>query len=119
MGLQEMGWREAALIWLRVRAFVNAVMHLRVRENAGKFLTSRGNVSVFMELVQYSSLHGFWPVEELEELPGGPTVCHEVARGGCFLACNFSVTRKTVLTGGEEDWTKHFCALVTRSQPII
>jgi hypothetical protein len=101
MGLQEMGWREAALIWLRVWAFVNAVMHLRVRENAGKFLTSRGNIIVFMELVYYSSLHCFWPLEELAELPEGPTVCHEVARGGCLLACNFSVTRKTVLIEAE------------------
>jgi hypothetical protein len=40
-------------------------------------------------------------VEELAELAEGPTVCREVARGGCLLAWNFSVTRLTVLTQGE------------------
>jgi hypothetical protein len=30
-------------------------------------------------------VHGFWPVQELANLAEGPTVCREVARGGCLL----------------------------------
>jgi len=49
----------------------------------------------------YSAVHGFWPVEELAELAGGPTACGEMARGGCLCAWNFSVTRSPVLTEAE------------------
>lgn len=45
----------------------------------------------------YSTLQGFWPADELEELTDGPTECGEVARGGCAYAWNFSVTGPTVL----------------------
>ena len=45
---------------------------------------------------------GFWPADDLPELADGPTGCGEVARGGCFFAWNFSVTRSTVLNGGSE-----------------
>ena len=40
-------------------------------------------------------------MEELAELSECPTVCCEVARGGCLFAWNLSVTRLTVLTGVE------------------
>ena len=49
----------------------------------------------------YSAVHGFWPVEDLAELAGGPTGCCEMAKGGCLFAWNFSVTRSTVLTEAE------------------
>jgi len=45
----------------------------------------------------YSPVHGFWPAEDLAELADEPTGCGEVARGGCFFASNFSVTRSSVL----------------------
>ena len=45
----------------------------------------------------YSAVHGFWSVE-LTEPVTEPTGCGEVARGGCLFACNFSVTKSTVLT---------------------
>ena len=32
-----------------------------------------------------------------EKLKDGPTGCGEVAKGGCLIACNFSVTRSAVL----------------------
>jgi len=48
------------------------------------------------------------------ELAEGPTVCSEVAMGGCSFAWNFSVTRSTVLTVAEEEnQTKHDAGLVT------
>jgi hypothetical protein len=37
MDLQESG---TAVIWLRIRTLVNAVMNIRVPKNAGNFLTS-------------------------------------------------------------------------------
>ena len=43
-------------------------------------------------------MHGLWQGEELAELADGPTACGEVARGGCLLGWNFSMTRATVLT---------------------
>ena len=46
----------------------------------------------------YSAVYNFWPVEDLEELADGPTGCGELARGGCVLFWNFSVTRSAVLT---------------------
>jgi hypothetical protein len=42
-------------------------------------------------------VYGFWPAQ-LAELADGPTGCGKVARGGCSLAWNFSVTRSAVLT---------------------
>jgi len=39
-----------------------------------------------------SIVRGFWPVE-LAKLADGPTGCGKLARGGCSLAWNFSVTR--------------------------
>jgi hypothetical protein len=51
--------------------------------------------------VQYSALHGFWPVEESTKLVDEPTGRGEVAKGGCSFAWNFSVTRPPVLTGTE------------------
>ena len=46
-------------------------------------------------------MNGFWPVEELAEVADEPAGCGEMARGGCSLAWNFSVTRSTVLTKAE------------------
>jgi len=46
----------------------------------------------------YSTVIGFWPVEEVAELADRPTGRGEMARGGCLFACNFSVTRTSVLT---------------------
>ena len=40
-------------------------------------------------------------MEEIAELADGPTGCDQLARGGCLFACNFSVTRSTVLTQAE------------------
>jgi len=36
----------------------------------------------------YSTVHYFWPVEELAELAEGPAGCVEVASGGCSFAWN-------------------------------
>jgi len=46
----------------------------------------------------YSTVIGFWPVEEVAQLADGPTGCGQMARGGCLFACNFSATRTSVLT---------------------
>jgi hypothetical protein len=46
-------------------------------------------------------VHGFQPVEELAELADGPSGCGEMVRGGCVFACNFSLTRSTVLKQAE------------------
>ena len=35
-------------------------------------------------------------------LNDGPTGCGEVARGGCFIAWNFSMTGSTALTEAEK-----------------
>jgi hypothetical protein len=43
-------------------------------------------VSHVTRRVAYIGLHGFWPVEKLAELTGGPTGCGVVARGGCLFA---------------------------------
>ena len=41
-------------------------------------------------------------MEELAELPEGPTVCREVARGGgVFIGLLLGVTKLTVLTEAE------------------
>ena len=45
--------------------------------------------------ISYSAVYGFRPMQ-LAELADGPTECGKVARGGCSLAWNFSVTRSTV-----------------------
>jgi hypothetical protein len=31
----------------------------------------------------HNEMQGFWPVKGFPELAGGPTVCGDVARGGC------------------------------------
>jgi hypothetical protein len=56
-------------------------------------------------------------VEELAELADGLTGRGVVASGGCLFACNFSVTRLTLLTEARRNWTNHdaVAALVTRS----
>ena len=46
--------------------------------------------------IQYSAVHGFWPMEELAKLADGPTGCGEMVRGGGLFACNFRVTRSAV-----------------------
>ena len=51
-----------------------------------------------MENDRFIAVCGFWPAEEVEELADGRTGCGEVARGGCWFACNLSVTRSTVVT---------------------
>ena len=38
-------------------------------------------------------MHGFWPVEETEDLTDGPTGAGEFARVWCLFAWNFSVAR--------------------------
>lgn len=50
----------------------------------------------------YSAVHGFWPVEKRAELAEGPIGCGALARGGCLIAWNFSVTRSLVLTEADE-----------------
>jgi hypothetical protein len=65
----------------------------------------------------YSAVHGFWPVD-LGELADGPTRCCEMATGWCLFACNFSVTRSTVLMDAKSGLlTKHdaIATLRTRS----
>ena len=54
-------------------------------------MSLRGSFSAFI-------VHGFWPVEELANLADGPTWRGEVARGGCSLTWDFSVTGSSVLT---------------------
>jgi len=49
----------------------------------------------------YSTVHGFWPVQEFVLMANGPTRCGEVARGGCLFAWNVRVTRPPVLTGAQ------------------
>ena len=49
-------------------------------------------------MLRYSAVHGFWWVEELAD---GLTDCGKVARGGCFVACNFSVKTSSVLKEGQ------------------
>jgi hypothetical protein len=44
----------------------------------------------------YSTVIGFWSVEEVAELVGGPTGRGELARSECLFACSFSVTRSNV-----------------------
>jgi hypothetical protein len=46
----------------------------------------------------YSTVLGFWPVQELVLLANGSTRCDEVARGGCLFAWNVRVTRPPLLT---------------------
>ena len=45
-----------------------------------------------------TAVHGLWTVEKLAELTDEPTVCGEMARGGCLFVRNFSVTRSSLLT---------------------
>jgi hypothetical protein len=49
----------------------------------------------------YSTVRGFWPVEELAELANGPTGCGEEARGVCLFVWNLSVARSAVITREE------------------
>ena len=42
-------------------------------------------------------MHGFWLVEEVADLVGRPTACHEAVRGGRLFAWNFAVARSTVV----------------------
>jgi hypothetical protein len=63
----------------------------------------------------------FRPVEDLAELADVPSWCGDVARDGCFCAWNVSVTRSTVLYGGEggenaQDQSLH-CRCVNDSLP--
>ena len=46
----------------------------------------------------FSTVHGFWPLQELVLLANEPTRCGEVARGGCLYAWNVRVTRPPVHT---------------------
>jgi len=62
-------------------------------------LSEEGGSKVIRNLF-YSAVHGFGPVV-LAELAGGPTGRGEMARGECTFACNFSVTKTTVLTEAE------------------
>ena len=40
---------------------------------------------LFISTTDYSAVHGFWPVERLEEPADGPTGRGDVTRGGCLL----------------------------------
>ena len=44
-------------------------------------------------------LFRFWPAEDSAELSDGPSVCGEMASGGCSFAWNFSVIRSAVHSG--------------------
>jgi hypothetical protein len=46
----------------------------------------------------YSTVQGFWPVQELVLLANGHTRCGEVASVGCFFAWNVIVARPPVIT---------------------
>jgi hypothetical protein len=67
---------------------------------ASSLLLSEEGGSKFIRNFFYSAVHGFWPMV-LAELADEPSGGGEVARGGCTFACNFSVTRTTVLTETE------------------
>lgn len=48
-------------------------------------------------------MRGFWWVEEVAGLVGGPTVYGEGVRGGHLFAWNFTVARSSGYGGGEKD----------------
>jgi hypothetical protein len=57
--------------------------------------------SKFIRNFFYSTVHGFWLVEVLEELVDWTTGCGEVARGGCLFAWNCSVIKTAVFNEAE------------------
>jgi len=57
------------------------------------------NFSIRCLYENMNALPSRWPVAGLAELADVPAGCGEVARGGCLLAWNFTMTRKVRSSG--------------------